>query len=456
MEFSVGINATNNYIKNSNFPVVITNIRDKRVNGAKRSHVIRIQEHLIGFVAYLRAITKRIRRPDNIEFTDEINEIISEVGFLKALGVKTIIALGNTDLEKDLQILHECQQIDLVISGHEKFYWNGASPKRESKKPDGPYPLLYERKSGTIIPILTVPPETKYLGRLEITINTQNGRITSFHGNPVFLDGSVPLDAEVVQALEGYEGKMNKIRRHTLGHTTVTLETSDEVCKKRECTLGNMVTDALVDYAADKYSGEYWTNAAIAMTSTSIYIGKDIKPGIIKESYVYESIPFRGDIIVVSMRGKYLLEVLLHAVHRYPTNQSASHFYGNEFLQHSGLIVTYDLRKVPKRRLSYVFARCAQCLVPTYDPIVKSQYYNIVMTDILYSGIDGYYWFKEHGEIVVKYKVKCYVILKAYLSNHKPIFPVLEERITLISSTVMNSATVLTLIPVICLIFLKL
>lgn len=447
LEFALGINATNNYVKYLHFPVIISNIRDKRIKGVQRSHVIRIQEHLIGFVAYLSAISKKITRTDNIEFTDEINEIRSEVGFLKALGVKTIIALGNTDLENDLQILSNCNDIDLLISGNEKFYWNGPTHEGEPNQPEGSYPLTFPRKDGTVVPILTVPAETKYLGKLQVLIDTRSGKIIRFEGNPILLNGSVELDKDVINALEGYEIQMNKVRRNTLGHTKVTLEVADEVCKKRECTLGNMVTDAFVDYATSIYSGEFWTNAAIAMTSASIYIGKDIQPGIIRESHVYESVPISGNILLVSIRGKHLLKILLHAVNRYPTNKEPN-FYGNEFLQLSGLQTIYDLRKLSKRRLSYAFARCSQCLIPTYQPIIKHQFYNIVITDILYNGIDGYFWFKQYGTIVTDYKVKTFRILKEYLSNHRPIFPILEERIILISSTVMNSGTVLALIVI--------
>lgn len=80
-----------------------------------------------------------------------------------------IIALGHSGFAVDKQIARECEDIDLVIGGHDNtFLWNG--PKPDLEIPLGPYPVIVQQASGRNVPVVQAYALTKYLGYLKLKV----------------------------------------------------------------------------------------------------------------------------------------------------------------------------------------------------------------------------------------------------------------------------------------------
>lgn len=57
--------------------------------------------------------------------------------------------------------------------------------------------------------------------------------------------------------------------------------------------------------------------------------------------------------------------------------------------------MVYDLTQPKNSRVVSVEVLCASCDVPTYNKLEKNQTYNVLLTDFLQSGGDGYSMLKD-------------------------------------------------------------
>jgi 5'-nucleotidase len=103
-----------------------------------------------------------------------------------------------------------------------------------------------------------------------------------------------------------YEQKIKSEYSKVIGKTNVLLEGGFE-CRLRECNLGNLVTDAMVDYYMRRprlYDG--WTDTAIA-----VYVGGGIRAtvdeqlnnGSITLEDLLSVLPFGNEMIILEMSG---------------------------------------------------------------------------------------------------------------------------------------------------------
>lgn len=58
------------------------------------------------------------------------------------------------------------------------------------------------------------------------------------------------LDADVLDALKPYEESIDGKIKAIIGYTDVLLDNNNMKCKLGECNIGNLITDAYVDYVS--------------------------------------------------------------------------------------------------------------------------------------------------------------------------------------------------------------
>lgn len=135
-------------------------------------------------------------------------------------------------------------------------------------------------------------------------------------------------------------GAIDNISLTVIGKTRVLLEGDSKICRRRECNLGNLITDSMIDYNAAEYADPYkWTDAAIALHNggsirSSITRNDDDK---ITMGDVLSVLPFQNTIVKASMTGELILSVLEWSVYNLEPHDTAN-LYG-AFLQVSGLQV---------------------------------------------------------------------------------------------------------------------
>lgn len=65
----------------------------------------------------------------------------------------------------------------------------------------------------------------------------------------------------------------------------------------------------------------------------------------------------------------------------------------------SGVKIEYDLSQNPGNRVSSLYLRCSNCVIPKYEPLVLTANYTIILNGFLARGGDN---FKSFRKIVKK------------------------------------------------------
>ncbi|KAK9302569.1 hypothetical protein QLX08_005452 [Tetragonisca angustula] len=431
-EFDNGVEGLIPFIQNASFPIVTSNLDlSKQPNLAatklQNSTILMVNETKIGVIGYLTPDTEIISTTEEVIFLDEVESIRREVKELKSQGVNILIAVGHSGFEVDKKIAREVEDIDIVIGGHTNtFLYNGKQPDIEV--PEGLYPTEVVQKSGRKVYVVQAYAYTKYLGNFTVTFDNK-GEVTDIVGNPILVNSSIEQAQDILNELEQMRGAIDNISQTVIGKTRVLLEGDSKICRRKECNLGNLITDSMIDYNAAEYANPHkWTDAAIALHNggsirSSITRNDDDK---ITMGDVLGVLPFQNAIVKASMTGELILSVLEWSVYNLEPHDTAN-LYG-AFLQVSGLQVVYNLTLPRKSRVVSVEVLCASCNIPTYSKLEKNQTYTVLLTDFMQSGGDGYSMLEDLQ--TTSLGVTTTDTLIAYLKKHSPVHPAVEWRIT--------------------------
>ncbi|KAL0123038.1 hypothetical protein PUN28_007577 [Cardiocondyla obscurior] len=395
-EFDDGVDGLIPFIQNASYPVLTTNLDlSEQPNLAatrlKNSTILEVNGRKIGVIGYLTPETKIISTTENVIFNDEVAAIQEEVGRLKEQGVDILIALGHSGFETDKKIAREVEGIDLVIGGHTNtFLYRGKAPDVEV--PEGFYPTEVLQKSGRKVYVVQAYAYTKYLGNFTASFDIK-GEVVHIEGNPILVDSGVEQAEDVLELIREKRGPINDLQTQVIGKTRVLLDGDSKNCRRQECNLGNLICDALVDYYAGEYlSKNGWTDAAIAVQNSGSIrasITRDRNDQVTRED-IMSTLPFGNVVVKTSMTGQQILEMLEWSVHNIDNITSTGNLFG-AYLQLSGLQVVYDISQPPNSRVVSVYVQCAACNIPTYSKLEKNATYNVLLSDFLIKGGDGYH-----------------------------------------------------------------
>ncbi|KOC68565.1 Protein 5NUC [Habropoda laboriosa] len=387
-EFDDGVNGLIPFIENAAFPVLTSNMdlsRQPNLAATKlqKSTVLTVNGVKIGVIGYLTSETKILSQSENVIFLDEVESIRKEAGILKEQGVRILIALGHSGFEVDKKIAREVEDIDIVIGGHTNtFLYNGEQP--DAEVPEGLYPTVVRQA------------------------------------------------ADILKELEEMRGAIDNISLTEVGNTRVLLEGGSKVCRRRECNIGNLITDAMIDYNVKEYAGRTgWTDTAIAFHNggsirSSITRANDDK---VTMGDILTVLPFHNTIIKVSMTGELIKSVLEWSVYNLEINNTAN--LDGAFLQFSGLQVIYDLTQPKNSKVVSVQVLCALCSIPMYNELQKNENYSVLLPDFMQSGGDGYSMLKDLQAVPIGGTTD--EALVEYLKRHSPVHPGVEWRITFVN-----------------------
>jgi len=442
-EFDNGVDGLAPFLTNISFPVVSSNIDASEVpviDGLfAPSVILDVNGHKVGIIGYTTTETPDIVNPEGVKglvFEDEIGRIKEEVQPLRDKGAKTIIALGHAGFSKDKEIAREATGVDLVIGGHTNtFLYNGEPPSTEV--PVGPYPFVETQTgSGKQVPVVQAYTAGKYLGFLNLTINDE-GQITGWNGNPILLDERIPEDPEVLAEVQELAEPLFNLTQTVVGNSKVLLEGLKEVCRGYECNMGNMISDAMVNFYLNRHAGEEgaWTNTAIG-TWNSGGIRTSIMQGDFTVADILAVMPFRNTIERIEVYGSTLKQILEHSVRQHESEDP-----GGEFLQFSGMKVTFNVEREPMDRVVDIQILCAKCQVPKYEPWNKDAVYAMLVSDFLLSGGDGYSFVVEQLITRVSYGDVLADVVMEYTEKYSPISHAVEGRISFVTGDCDNSAS---------------
>lgn len=430
-EFDDGVEGLIPFIQNAKFPIVTANLdlsQQPNLAATKllNSTVLVVNGTRIGVIGYLTPETKLISVTENVIFKDEVEAVRAEAKRLKKDGVNILIALGHSGFDVDKNIAREVEDIDIVIGGHTNtFLYTGNQPDVEVA--EGFYPTEVLQKSGRKTYVVQAYAYTKYLGNFTVKFDSK-GEVVAIKGNPVLVDSSIPQAPDVLAKLDELRPRIENVSRAEIGKTRVLLDGDSKSCRREECNLGNLITDAMIDYyAQDFISPDGWTDTAIAVQNsgsirTSITRAND---DTVTMGDILSVLPFHNTIVKVAMTGQQILSMLEWSVYRLDVKSTAN-LHG-AFLQFSGLQVVFDLHRPQNKRVVSAYVQCAACRIPSYSQLKKNETYNVFINDFMHGGGDGYSMLSDlepHPLAVTTADA-----LVSYLNRHSPVHTGVEWRI---------------------------
>lgn len=211
------------------------------------------------------------------------------------------------------------------------------------------------------------------------------GNLIRWIGQPILLDDQIPRDSEALQLLEKYRPGIDASTKDVITRSKVKL---DRNCRTFECNLGNFITDAWVYSRLQQYNGPGWTDASLAFINAGAIRSSAAKGNLTK--YILSSVlPFNNELVVINVPGTVLKTVLELMVQDYVANG-----YRRYFLQMSGIHVVYNLKNQPGNRVDSVEVLCANCTIPSYEPLDEHKMYGIILDSFIQEGGDNFTIFK--------------------------------------------------------------
>ncbi|XP_064412304.1 5'-nucleotidase [Latimeria chalumnae] len=417
------------FLMNVSFPVLSANIKaDKQLASNISGYylpykIFNIGEEKVGIVGYTSRETPVLSDAGpHLRFEDEVQAVQIEVDKLVALGVNKIIALGHSGFEVDKLIAKKVKGVDVVIGGHSNtFLYTGQPPSSEI--PVGPYPFMVKSEDGRDVPVVQDYAFGKYLGNLKVTFDNQ-GNVMQAAGNPILLDSSIPEDPGVLAEVNQWKIKFSNYSKQEVGKTIVYLNGSTMECRFRECNMGNLICDAMINHNI-RYPDELrWTHVSICILNGGGIrgpISEQNNNGTITMEDLLSVLPFGGTFDLLKLKGSTLKAAFEHAVRRH--GQSTG-----EFLQVSGVHVVYDLSRKPGDRVVKIEVLCSECRVPHYVPLEMNKVYKVVLPSFLATGGDGYSVLKDE-QIQHDSGDLDSAVVAAYIKQRQKVYPAVEGRI---------------------------
>ncbi|KAF6364998.1 5'-nucleotidase ecto [Rhinolophus ferrumequinum] len=418
----------NPLLKKAKFPILSANIKAQgplasQISGLYLPYkILTVGSEVVGIVGYTSRETPVLSNPGtNLRFENEITALQFEVDKLKSLNVNKIIALGHSGFEMDKLIAQKVKGVDIVVGGHTNtFLYTGNPPSKEV--PAGKYPFIVTSDDGRKVPVVQAYAFGKYLGYLKVDFD-EKGNVITAHGNPILLNSDIPEDPGIKAEIKKWRQKLDNYSSQELGKTIVYLDGTTPSCRFKECNMGNLICDAMINNNLRHLDDMSWNHVSMCiLNGGSIRSPIDERNnGTITWENLAAVLPFGGTFDIVRLKGSTLKKAFEHSVHRY--GQSTG-----EFLQVGGIHVVYDLSQKPGNRVVKIEVVCTQCRVPSYEPLKMDEVYKVILPSFLANGGDGYQIIKDEalqhdsGDEDIN-------VVSQYISKLKVIYTGIEGRI---------------------------
>ncbi|KQT45949.1 multifunctional 2',3'-cyclic-nucleotide 2'-phosphodiesterase/5'-nucleotidase/3'-nucleotidase [Devosia sp. Leaf420] len=373
-EFDDGPEEFLKFIEAAKFPIIGGNFdvtKDEGLRGKiEGSIVLDIGGEKVGIIGATTEDTPDIASPGDVEFHDVIQYVRGASEALDAAGVNKIILLSHIGYNEDLNVAASLPLVDVIVGGHSH------SLLGSMEGAVGPYPTMVTNPEGVEVPVVQANQYGKYLGDIAITWDDE-GKVTKAEGEPFLIDASVTANEEFKTQLAELAGPIEEMTSQVIGSTTAKLEGAREVCRVEECSMGNLLADAILDRVADQ-------GATIAFQNGG-GIRSSIDAGEITVGDVLTVLPFSNTLATVQISGADVIEALENGVSDIENG-------AGRFAQVSGLKYSYTLAKPAGERVSDVMVKGEG---DTWVPIDEEKTYTIVTNNYVRGGGDGYGTFAE-------------------------------------------------------------
>ena len=171
---------------------------------------------------------------------------------------------------------------------------------------------------------------SKYLGRITLEFDDA-GIVTSATGDTMLLDKGVTPDPEVLARIEELAAPIEELKARKVAEVAADIDGSRETCRARECPMGNLVADAMLD----RVKGQ---GVTIALQNGG-GLRASIGAGEVSMGDVLAVLPFQNTLSTFNITGAGIVAALENGVSQVEEG-------GGRFPQVAGLRFSWD-PKVP-------------------------------------------------------------------------------------------------------------
>ena len=398
-EFDDGPKGLSDFIDKVSFPVISGNLDlsgEPLLDGKVANHVVlEVGGKRIGIVSALATDTVETSSPgDGVVFQDEAEALREDVAALTAEGVDMIIALNHVGLRKDLELAVAVPDLDVVIGGHSHTLMSNDSDETPA------YPTMVDG-----VAVAQAYAYTKYLGHLTVTFSDA-GDVTAAAGDPILLDASVTPDADVLARIAEMGAPIEELKQRVVAESSEEIVGAREVCRAMECTMGNLIADAMLDRVKDQ-------GIEIAIQNGG-GIRASIDVGEVTMGEVLTVLPFQNTLSTFQVTGATVVAALENGVSQIEDG-------AGRFPQVAGMTYAFDLTQPAGSRISDVMVGGA--------PIDVAKVYGVVSNNYVRNGGDGYAMF-EDAMNAYDFGPDLADVTAEFMAANAPYAPYLDGRIT--------------------------
>ena len=409
-EFDDGAEALAKFIDKVEFPVISANtstyFEPLLKNKLPGYVIIEKGGEKIGIVSVVAADTAQTSSPgENVAFASEISVLKSVIPEVESQGVNKIIALTHVGLEMDKQIAAAVSGIDVIVGGHSHTLL-----ANNQEGAAGPYPVWVDNPDGIKVPIVQAGSYSKFLGEISVNFN-DDGVVTAAFGEPHLLDATVMPDAAVAARIAELAAPIEELKKKPVGETSAAIDGDRGSCRLGECSMGNLVADAMLD----RVKGQ---GVTIAIQNGG-GLRASIDAGQITMGEVLEVLPFQNALSTFELKGSDVVAALENGV-------SQVEEIKGQFPQVAGLRFAWDETVEPLK------GRVRQVQVMQDDAwtdIDPQATYKVVSNDFMRAGGDGYAVFKDNGMNAYDFGPGLEEVVADYISTNSPYKPYTDGRV---------------------------
>lgn len=399
-EFDDGPEGLADFLDKVSFPVLSANIdvsKNNRLAGrVAKSTVLEVGGEKIGIVSVLAEDTPETSSPGaTVVFSPAAAAAQAQVDALEADGVNKIILLTHVGLAGDKRLAEAVSGVDLIIGGHSHTLLSNTNERAE-----GAYPTEVNG-----VPIVQAYAYGKYLGELNVTFDDA-GEVTEIAGEPILLDASIAENEAAVVRMKELAGPLEGLRNKVVAEVPELLEGDRAVCRAMECTMGNLIADAMLARVADQ-------GIEVAIQNGG-GIRASIDAGQVTMGEVLTVLPFQNTLSTFEVSGKVLVEALENGVSQIEEG-------AGRFPQVAGISFVFDAAAEPLSRISDVKIAGV--------PLDMEKVYGVVSNNYVRNGGDGYAMFTT-ADKAYDFGPDLADVMAEYLAANAPYKPYTDGRIS--------------------------
>lgn len=403
-EFDDGPQGLRGFLDAVEFPVLSANIDVSSEPALKglvgKSVVIDVAGEQVGIVSVLAVDTPETSSPGpNVIFTPTADAAQAEIDALTEAGVTKIVLLTHVGLPEDRRLAEALTGADVIVGGHSHTLLSNVAENAVDT-----YPVVVND-----VPIVQAYAYGKYLGELVVTFDDA-GEVLSAEGEPILLDASVAEDAAAVARVAELAIPLEAIRAEVVAEAAAPIEGAREVCRAMECSMGNLVAEAMLAHVAGQ-------GVTVALANSG-GLRASIDAGEVTKGEVLTVLPFQNTLSTFETTGQGIIDALENGASQMEEG-------AGRFLQVAGLSYAVDPAQPAGARVSDVMVMVDGAAQPI-DPAAT---YLAVTNNYVRNGGDGFEMFVDAPN-AYDFGPDLADVTAEYLAANAPYEPFTDGRIT--------------------------